>query len=1072
MRNECATVWHACRFGRMAIAMAAMACLPAQAVTTHHMPLAELTYSASFITPEGVLVFPGKTLADLEGCSFWGRIGGSALGRVKGALSNAVQAFPAGATGTAIERYDFDLVSNEGQHLKGVHIQLYNGDDGVYAKAVKSWYVQAGTGALPTIRYTVDAVTGELTWNGVTNSGIATGPSVNGYGIGVFGVARPLTATATLAFPGLKVADIAKNAPAKMSVRISGTSIGEALGQSATVTNVVVTAGTEASPTAIRCEAQFINGTYTKCGAFELTDGDGGVYVRYIGGYYKNDLTYFGKPFLNPDGTLVSGVASMNSTPSTLFANGYGLYNLEVNEEARVECDTSYVFDMDTYLTGTAQLVFPGATLAELEGCTFYGIMDGSSVGHGSMVRPSAYTHIVKRYPENTEETLQKLFLQMTHWDGTYTKSVVVELTEGNGGVYGRAILSSYVKANRATQQSFGIKEDGSGVTNYVGYTGNNVSTADHARDYGIKMLGATKLVSGSARLAFPGLTVADIFRGEMLAKTCGASMSNSDQFYDHTACNRVITSTDAETGAITGFRDEMQCSMGYIKCVELRFTNGEGGVYVQPVRACYAGSPYATVGRMMIANNDTGVAGGVANGSVATSFWTSGYGVCCLAAALPDDASTGPATAVWNGGDPANAASWTCKAGDGTLLADTLPDKHTQVLIAANVSMTADADLTPYASVMTTAASFTIDTAGHKLYLKSLHPWHATTITDTVGGGELHMVAPDGRLTYNNQIALSGSLKLVTEGEGLFVAAKTEQTYTGGTQVALGTFMYDAAPAQWPLGGNGTANATAQVVTVDGGARLDVNGKTGFGYTTVIFNGGTVYGSTTQFNCAKRLTADSYLTTNGDFKMQASARDLGGDWLSVDILPGKSLYQECPITGPGTIDVTRGGWLVMTSTDIAAANVDFKIHCALNINKAISIHDYYSWYDNEANTWGTTAALKVYGTFTPASEFFTAATMMNGSVIDLSAKTEVWSTTSSSNGGNTLSYEQGGTIYVDLGEREMDFSTTDAVKIVSWDAQPVNVKFMATDRKSYHVVQKADGLYCLNAIGTTIYVR
>ena len=218
MRNEYAAVRHVCRFGRVA-----MACLPAQAVTTHYMPHAELTYSASFITPEGVLVFPGKTLADLEGCSFWGRIGGSALGRVKIALSNAVQAFPAGATGTAIERYDFDLVSNEGQHLKAVHIQLYNGEGGVYAKAVKSWYVQAGTGALPTIRYTVDAATGELTWNGVTNSGIATGPSVNGYGIGVFGVARPLTATATLAFPGLKVADIAKNAPAKMSVRISGT---------------------------------------------------------------------------------------------------------------------------------------------------------------------------------------------------------------------------------------------------------------------------------------------------------------------------------------------------------------------------------------------------------------------------------------------------------------------------------------------------------------------------------------------------------------------------------------------------------------------------------------------------------------------------------------------------------------------------------------------------------------------------------------------------------------------------------------------------------------------------------
>jgi len=32
----------------------------------------------------------------------------------------------------------------------------------------------------------------------------------------------------------------------------------------------------------------------------------------------------------------------------------------------------------------------------------------------------------------------------------------------------------------------------------------------------------------------------------------------------------------------------------------------------------------------------------------------------------------------MWNGGDPASTASWTCKAGDGTVLADTLPDKYT----------------------------------------------------------------------------------------------------------------------------------------------------------------------------------------------------------------------------------------------------------------------------------------------------------------------------------------------------------------------------------------------------------
>ena len=144
---------------------------------------------------------------------------------------------------------------------------------------------------------------------------------------------------------------------------------------------------------------------------------------------------------------------------------------------------------------------------------------------------------------------------------------------------------------------------------------------------------------------------------------------------------------------------------------------------------------------------------------------------------------------------------------------------------------MTADADLTPYASVMTTAANLTINTSGHKLYVKTLEPWLATTVTDTVGGGELHVVVPEGIVTYNSQIALANKLKLVTEGDGLFMAGKEKQTYSSGTQVASGTFMYVGAPANWPLGRNGTKNASAQIVTVDAGATLDVNGKTGFGY-------------------------------------------------------------------------------------------------------------------------------------------------------------------------------------------------------------------------------------------------
>ena len=76
----------------------------ARAVTTHRMTDTDISYSGGFITTSGVLVFPGKTLADLEGHSFWGTMGGGSFGAVKTGLSNQVKPYPANATGAAIQR--------------------------------------------------------------------------------------------------------------------------------------------------------------------------------------------------------------------------------------------------------------------------------------------------------------------------------------------------------------------------------------------------------------------------------------------------------------------------------------------------------------------------------------------------------------------------------------------------------------------------------------------------------------------------------------------------------------------------------------------------------------------------------------------------------------------------------------------------------------------------------------------------------------------------------------------------------------------------------------------------------
>ena len=1067
---------------RVAVA-ALMVCAAgtAWAVTTHRMTDTDISYSGGFITTSGVLVFPGKTLADLEGYSFWGTMGGSSFGAVKTGLSNQIKPYPANATGAAIQRYDFDIVTIEGTYYKAVHIQLYNGEGGVYAKIPKAWYIgTSGNAGFSTIYYTVNASTGALTWSKVTNSSIATTATGNGYGVRAIGVARGLSSTNQLVFPGLTVAQIGTDVKGKLSAKVAGGSSGSMLGLPVLFTNAVVTAGTAASPTAIRCEAQFYDGGNVKCAIVAFSDGGDGVYAQLVGAYYKT-TTELGMRFVKDDGTKVddSNVKS-TSIPTWIMAAGYGMYNVEATEESVAHAANTHFFNRYSYLSSTAQIVFPGVTLSELEGGKFYGLMQGAAIGGGERFAVNAYSHAVTRYPADTAQPLERLFFALACVDGTYTKYVVVELSQGTGGVQAKAVKAMYkanvmnkdgsIKTAYATSIPFTVDASGAvGVAS--GFTNTSVAGGDHGSGYGIKQLGVMSIV-GSNTLVFPGLRVKDIFNHEIFGKACGSAISNSDQMQEMKCFNRIITATDSTTGEITEFRAEMQMPMGYAKCVAVRFTNGEDGVHATAFQAGYYNLYNDRLGRKV--TNDAGTGVVVNNSGIATaSAWAGGYGVCDLSVAL-HDADGAPATAVWNGGDPAVASSWTCKAADGTALPDALPNKYTQVHISSGITMTTDADLTPYASVMTTAANLTINTSGHKLYVKTLDPWLATTVTDSVGGGELHVAVPEGTLTYNSQIALSNKLKLVTEGDGLFMFSKTAQTYTGGTQVASGTLMYDAAPANWPLGGNGTRNVSAQVVTVDAGATLDLNGKTGFGYTTVVFNGGTVRGASTQFNGGKRLTADSYLVTTGNFYMQYNGLPLNGHTLEVSIATSTTLkFDNCAPVGPGKIKITSGGTLQTAGAAYVATNVDFTVGSALNIVTALSVHDYEAAYNYDYNSG--TEALNVYGTFTPGADhdYFYGCTMQDGSTIDLSARTLPLPRVSSfTSGQNRLEFAADATVNVEIGARSSDVGTC----LVSWpsgSAPDLSVGFAlvangaAVEGKALAV--KDDGLY-IKAAGEPEY--
>lgn len=105
-----------------------------------------------------------------------------------------------------------------------------------------------------------------------------------------------------------------------------------------------------------------------------------------------------------------------------------------------------------------------------------------------------------------------------------------------------------------------------------------------------------------------------------------------------------------------------------------------------------------------------------------------------------------------------------------------------------------------------------TIDLAGYNLTVGDLSG--TGTITDTVGGGELHVSVASGFGVENTGVTLAGSLKLVKEGAGTLVGAKAGQTYTGGTLVSGGWAQSGVGDAPW--------GASKSLITVADGASFD----------------------------------------------------------------------------------------------------------------------------------------------------------------------------------------------------------------------------------------------------------
>ena len=388
---------------------------------------------------------------------------------------------------------------------------------------------------------------------------------------------------------------------------------------------------------------------------------------------------------------------------------------------------------------------------------------------------------------------------------------------------------------------------------------------------------------------------------------------------------------------------------------------------------------------------------------------------------------------------------------------------------ITVSTNLTDDVDWTGFESISVVSAGVTLDLKGHKLTITGLDG--LGRVTDTVGGGELHYYVPatyaSGYEAKIENVSLMGLLKLVKEGDGVLTAIKAQQSYTGGTVIDGGVLRYGCSDTNidnmYPFG----AKSADSPITINAGGVLDPAGSVGWGYHYITFNGGTV--SNTVAGSGNYGVFNPHITVNADFTFATmrtygwTIGELNGHTATVYVAMGDAplFIQSHPSTPPtsGCLNVVRGGYLTTFTPDLNRPtqfqNVDLLCNAALALQDKASL-SFWDYAANYLYSYSSgNAALNVYGTFTPNSNYFYGPTMQDGSTIDLSGKTGAWNVTSSLTGGNaTTTFASNATVTVKLGSRAPAYGE----KIVAWALTPDDS--VSFTNATYFLHAEADGLY------------
>lgn len=340
---------------------------------------------------------------------------------------------------------------------------------------------------------------------------------------------------------------------------------------------------------------------------------------------------------------------------------------------------------------------------------------------------------------------------------------------------------------------------------------------------------------------------------------------------------------------------------------------------------------------------------------------------------------------------------------------------------------------------------------------------------------GSLHVdVAAGRRIT---PLRLSGGLTLVKEGAGTLVANLTGQTYTGGTHIEGGCVeaMYQAGSD--PLGKHGNSGGAGSDIIIGSGAVFDFKANFNYRYYNIVLDGGTIRnsGSDMAQNSGSlgdmTLTADSSIETVFNttvFDARTVSLYLGTHTLTAETM-SKTLYFRDPLIITNGTFWTKGTGCLYFNSTVNARSATLRVESALWLGAKVDVDDYYAACTFDSNNG--TAAMNVYGRFTPATDYFYGCTLQDGATLDLNGRNSAWSTTSAfTSGANNVTFASGATITVDVSTRP-----TFKGKIVDWGAgntpSDVTFKLDAASKAMGRALRvKDDGLYAVG--GVIIIIR